>query len=233
MRVVGYIRVSSKNTDHQKKSDPEQERAIRAWCKAEGHKLVEVYRDVGISGADSLEDRDELPEAEAAIRAGRADGLVVKELDRLHRDLIVQENIFADLWRIRPDVEVFSTLPSQAQNCRRDDPDDPTRRFIRHVLGAAADYMRAQTVARMRAGKRRKRDQGGYVGGWPAYGSRAVDKALVPDPAEQVAIEWMRELDQAGASLRQIAASLDRGGLLSKRGGKWHAETVKRTLART
>jgi DNA invertase Pin-like site-specific DNA recombinase len=233
VRVVGYIRVSSKNKDHQKASVPEQDRAIRAWCKDHGHKLVEVYQDVGVSGADALEDREGLPDAEAAIRASRADGLVVKELDRLHRDLIVQENIFADLWRIRPAVEVFSTLAGQGQNCRRDDPEDPTRRFIRHVLGAATDYARALSVAKMRAGKRRKRDQGGYVGGQPAYGVTSRDKELVPDEREQVAINRIRELHARGASLRFIAAALDADGHKPKRGLRWHPEQIKRVLART
>jgi DNA invertase Pin-like site-specific DNA recombinase len=232
MRVVGYVRVSSRNKRHQEESAPEQERAIRAWCKQHGHRLVGIYPDVGVSGADNLEDREQLPLAEAAIREGKADGLVVKELDRLHRDLIVQEHIFADLWRIRPEVEVFSTLPSQEQNCRRDDPDDPTRRFIRHILGATADYIRAQTVARMRAGKRRKREQGGYVGGQPAYGQRSVDKELADDPAEQAAIARIAELHRGGASLRQIAATLDREGHRPKRSDRWHPMKVKLVVDR-
>jgi DNA invertase Pin-like site-specific DNA recombinase len=193
---------------------------------------LEVYRDVGVSGANGLDKREGLPDAMATIQAGRADGLVVRELDRLHRDMIVQENIFADLWRIRPAVEVFSTKGGEAQHCRRDDPADPSRRLIRQVLGAVAEYVRAQTVAKLQAGKRRKAQAGGYVGGQPAYGTRATDKSLVPDQAEQAAIARILELHAAGASLRTIAATLSGEGHRPKRGDRWHAQTVARVIER-
>jgi DNA invertase Pin-like site-specific DNA recombinase len=232
MRVVGYIRVSSRNEQHQKDSAPEQERAIRAWCNANGHRLVEVYRDVGVSGANGLDQREGLPDAEAAIQAGKADGLVVRELDRLHRDMLIQEQVLADLWRIRPEVEVFSTKPGEQQNLQRDDPSDPSRRMIRQILGAVAEYVRAQTVARLRAGKRRKREAGGYIGGQPAFGQAAVEKALVDDEAERATIRRILELEQGGLSLRQMAAVLEIEGRVAKRGGRWHPQTVARVLDR-
>lgn len=232
MRVVGYVRVSSRNEQHQKDSDPEQERTIRAWCKANGHRLVAVYRDVGVSGANGLDQREGLPDAEAAIQAGDADGLVVRELDRLHRDMLIQEQVLADLWRIRPEVEVFSTKPGEQQNLQRDDPSDPSRRMIRQILGAVAEYVRAQTVARLRAGKRRKREAGGYIGGQPAFGRVAVDKALVDDDAERATIRRLLELERGGLSLRQMAAVLEAENRTAKRGGRWHPQTVRRVLDR-
>src|SRR5215211_5894520 len=206
MRVVGYVRVSSKNRGQQVESRPAQERAIRAWAKAEGHRLVGVYVDEGVSGANGLEDRVGLPEAMQAIEDGRADGLVVRELDRLHRDLLVQENLFADLWRLRPEVQVFSTKAGEQQNCVRDDPEDPSRRLIRHVLGATADYVRALTIARMAAGKRRKQEAGGFVGGVPPFGWRSQNRELVEDQDEQTTLARIAELHGQGSSLRAIAA---------------------------
>jgi DNA invertase Pin-like site-specific DNA recombinase len=165
MRVVGYLRVSSRNREHQGESRPAQERAIRSWCKANGHQLVDVCVDAGVSGANGIESRVGLPQAMAMIEDRQADGLVVRELDRLHRDMLIQEHVLGDIWRMRPEVQVYSTKPGEAQNCQRDDPGDPSRRMIRQILGSVAEYVRAQTVARMAAGKRRKQDAGGFIGG--------------------------------------------------------------------
>ena len=232
MRVVGYIRVSSKNRGQQVESRPAQERAIRAWCKAEGHRLVGVYVDEGVSGANGLEERVGLPEAMRAVEDGHADGLVVRELDRLHRDLMVQENVFADLWRLRPEVQVYSTKAGEQQNCVRDDPEDPSRRFVRHILGAAADYVRAQTVARMAAGKRRKRAAGGFVGGVPPFGWRSQDRELVEDPAEQATLARIRELRGQGSSLRAIGTTLEAEGHRPRRGQHWAPNVLARILER-
>jgi len=232
MRVVGYVRVSSKNRGQQVESRPAQERAIRAWAKAEGHRLVGIYVDEGVSGANGIEERIGLPEAMQAIEDGHADGLVVRELDRLHRDLMVQEQVLADLWRMRPEVEVFSTKPGEQQNCRRDDPDDPSRRMVRQILGAVAEYVRAQTVARLRAGKRRKAAAGGFTGGKTPYGWRSQDRELVEDPAEQATLARIQELRSQGQSLRGIAATLEAEDRRPRRGERWAPNTLARILER-
>jgi DNA invertase Pin-like site-specific DNA recombinase len=232
MRIVGYVRVSSKHRGQQGESRPAQERAIRAWAKAEGHRLAGIYVDEGISGANGISERVGLPEAMQAIEDGRADGLVVRELDRLHRDMMVQEQVFADLWRLRSEVQVFSTKPSEAQNCQRDDPSDPARRLIRQVLGAVAEYVRAQTVARMAAGKRRKRAAGGFVGGTPPFGWKAEGKELVEDPGEQAALSRIRELRAQSQSLRTIGAALEVEGHRPRRGEHWAPNVLARILER-
>jgi DNA invertase Pin-like site-specific DNA recombinase len=104
--------------------------------------------------------------------------------------------------------------------------------MIRQILGAVAEYVRAQTVARLRAGKRRKREAGGYIGGQPAFGQAAVEKALVDDEAERATIRRILELEQDGLSLRQMAAVLEIEGRVAKRGGRWHPQTVARVLDR-
>jgi DNA invertase Pin-like site-specific DNA recombinase len=232
VRVVGYIRVSSKNRGQQGDRRPPPAGPTRSGPKAEGHKVVGVYVDEGVSGANGLEERVGLPEAMRAVEDGHADGLVVRELDRLHRDLMVQENVFADLWRLRPEVQVYSTKAGEQQNCVRDDPEDPSRRFVRHILGAAADYVRAQTVARMAAGKRRKRAAGGFVGGVPPFGWRSQDRELVEDPAEQATLARIRELRGQGSSLRAIGTTLEAEGHRPRRGQHWAPNVLARILER-
>jgi DNA invertase Pin-like site-specific DNA recombinase len=233
MRVVGYTRVSSKNREHQAESRPEQARAIRAWCRANGHQLVNFYGDDAVSGTNGLKERDGLPDALNFIKAGKADGLVVRELDRLSRDLIIQETILAEVWAIRPDVEVFSTRPEEQRNCSRtDDPKDWERKYMRRQLGLVAELVRDLTVARLRRGKRAKAERGGFTGGTTPFGWRSQDRELVPDPDEQLALARIVALHRAGVSLRGIAAALEAEGHRPRRGQRWHPNTLARILDR-
>jgi DNA invertase Pin-like site-specific DNA recombinase len=236
--VIGYGRTSSKNTKDQEESRPAQEKAIRAWAKAHGHKLIRTEWDEGVSGRNGLKEREGLPDALNAIRAGEADGLVVRELDRLSRDLIVQETVLADLWAIRPEVEVYSTRAEEQRNCSRtDDPEEWERKYMRRQLGLVAELVRDLTVARLRRGKRAKAARGGFVGGRPPFGWKAQDKELVEDPEEQVTLARIRELHSEGRSLRTIAFTLDAEGHKPRPGKRrktetWHPTTLARIVAR-
>jgi DNA invertase Pin-like site-specific DNA recombinase len=69
-----------------------------------------------------------------------------------------------------------------------DDPEDPSRRLIRQVLGAVSEYERAMIALRLRRGRAAKGARGGFAYGSPAFGHRAAGRALVPDEREQAAI---------------------------------------------
>ena len=111
-----------------------------------------------------------------------------------------------------------------------DDPDDPSRRLIRQVLGAVSEYERSMISLRLRAGRRRKGEKGGFAYGSPPLGWRAERGQLVVDEAEAEAVARMVELRNDGASLREIATVLTDEGHRTKRGARWHPQTVARAL---
>ncbi len=193
-------------------------------------------RDEGISGSNGLDTRRGLFDALEAIRRGQVGGLVVYRLDRLARDLVIQEQLLADVWRLGG--EVHSTSQGEA-GVLTDDPNDPSRQLIRQVLGAVAQYERAMIRLRMRSGRERKAEKGGYAGfGSPAFGQRAAGGELVSDDNEQAVITRIRELrrekDEHGKplSLRGIAQRLTEDGIKPKRGGDWHPQSLARIIAR-
>jgi len=194
-----------------------QQQVIRAWAKAAGHRVVMRARDEGVSGSNGLDTRGALPEALQALRDRRAAGLVVYRLDRLARDLIIQEQLLADIWRLG--AQVFSTSQGEAAYLS-DDPDDPSRRFIRQVLGAVSEHERSMIALRRRSGRKRKAAKGGFAYGSPPFGYPTLGKELVADPTEQAALARMRELRSQGRSLRQIGDALDAEGVNPKRGDR-------------
>jgi DNA invertase Pin-like site-specific DNA recombinase len=79
VRLLGYVRTSSEERD-----GGGQEFAIYKWAGEEGHQVVEVFRDIGVSGVTPLETR---PGWGALMsRLSEVDGVIVESLDRISRD---------------------------------------------------------------------------------------------------------------------------------------------------
>jgi DNA invertase Pin-like site-specific DNA recombinase len=220
-KAVGYGRVST--TEQVKGFGLDvQERAIRDYCRAHGLRVAAVFRDEGLSGSNGLDERVGLAKALAALRAGDAAELVVYRLDRLARDLILQETLVEQLRKQGTPVRSASEPDLDT------DTSDATKTLIRQIFGAVAQYERAVIRGRMMAGKAAKREQGGYVGGNVAYGFRLVNGQVGEDPDEQEVIALATRLKREGASLRSIAAALDEAGYRPRNGAAWHPTQVRR-----
>ena len=223
MKLVSYLRVSTDRQAEQGLGLDIQAKAIRAWAKAGGHRIVATYQDQGVSGSNGLSDRPGLSEAFRAVEAGEGDALVVYRLDRLARKLASQLTWIEQLESKGRSV-ISVTEPDVGQ--------DELRTLVRQILGAIAEYERATIVRRMQSGRAAKASRGGFAYGSPPLGQRAQDGELVPDPAEQAVIIRIRELRAEGASLRRMAATLTAEGYRPKRGGRWHPETLRQITSR-
>jgi DNA invertase Pin-like site-specific DNA recombinase len=229
MRLAAYVRVSTKGQADDGLGRVDQERRIRAWCKRNGHALCGPVAFDQASGTVPVDQRDGFVEVLGRIAAGRCEGLVVLNLGRIARLLTVQEAALAMVWA--SGGRVFAV---DAGEVLQDDPEDPMRTAIRQMMAVFHQLDRAMIVARLQGGRQVKAAQGGYAYGSPRFG-QAADRerhALVPDDDEQATVDRIAELHQGGASLRAIAATLDREGRRPKRGARWHPQTVARVLDR-
>jgi DNA invertase Pin-like site-specific DNA recombinase len=224
-RVIGYIRVSTTEQATEGFGLAVQRKAIQTYCKANGLRLLDIASDEGLSGSNGLDTRPGLAAAIVRIEDHEASALVVYRMDRLARDLMLQETIIAKLRQA--DANVLSVTEADI------DSEEPTRVMVRQILGAVAQYERATIRQRVTRGKAEKQAQGGYAGGRPRYGYRAQDKALEADESEQEAVALARRLHGEKLSLRQIGAKLAEAGYQPKAGEQWHPNQVRRILART
>lgn len=223
MRLVAYLRVSTDRQAEDGLGLEIQEQRIREWAKNNGHVIALVCKDEGVSGTHGLDQRDGLGAVLEALRGAVAQGVVVYRLDRLARDLVVQEQLLAELWRMG--AAVFSTSESESSYLK-DDPEDPSRKLIRQVLGAVSEYERAMISLRLRAGRKRKAENGGFAGGGLPFGYRSDGDTLVEDEQETATLCRIRTLKESGLSLRGIAATLESEGLSPRRGSRWHPGTL-------
>ncbi|MFE3430042.1 recombinase family protein [Streptomyces sp. NPDC059171] len=226
MKLVAYIRVSGAGQVSDGFGLDVQEKAVKAWAKAHGHRIIHVSRDEGVSGATEALDRPGLSEALLLIREGKAEGLLIPRLDRLARALTVQEATLAVVWR--DGGKVFT---ADGGEVHQDDPDDPMRTAMRQVIGVFAELDRRMVVKRLRDGRAAKATSGRKAVGAYAYGfhgdGEGRERDAAPNPTEQAAQARILELRAEGMSYRAIGAQLDAEGLHPRRAAKWSAMTVR------
>jgi DNA invertase Pin-like site-specific DNA recombinase len=198
----------------------EQSITITAW-----------YSDEGESGSNGLDSRYGLADALDALDTG-AEVVVIYRLDRLARDLVLQEQLLADAWR--RGGRVVSCSHAEDAYLDPDDKSDPSRTLIRQVLGAVAQYERAMIVARMQAGRRRKIRDTGYAGGPRPYGWQPDGRGgVVPDIAEQAVLRHVADLRAAGQSWQQCVNDLNARGVSKQHGhGTWKVNELHRMMQR-
>lgn len=235
MNVAAYLRVSTQRQAEQGMGLEVQRAHIERWAEENGHTVTVWARDEGVSGSNGLDTRQGLYEALRAVQDGSAGGLVVYRLDRLARDLVLQETLLGMIWK--EGGQVFSTSPGEDENLDpTKDAEDPSRRLSRQILGAVAEYERAMIRLRLRSGKLAKQVRGGYVGGAVPYGFDVVgdgrDSRLVTNETEQKALAVMREMRADGATYQAICDALTDQGYQTKRGGRWLTASVRKVLLR-
>lgn len=223
VRLVAYLRVSTARQANDGFGLEAQREAIATWAKKGRHRIIDWCTDAGRSGADDVVDRPGLGAALHRIAAGQAQGLVVARLDRLARDLVIQEQVLAEIRRVGARAH---SADVGEDDLLVDEPDDHTRKLVRRVLGAVAEHERDVIRLRMRAGKAAKIEAGGYAHGRPPYGYRAAGRALVEDDDEQLVVEEIRKLRDRGKSYRAICSQLTEQGTIPRGGGAWHPSTV-------
>jgi DNA invertase Pin-like site-specific DNA recombinase len=230
MRLIAYARTSTQNGAGQDSLDAQAEACSR-WAAAHGHEVVDVFRDEALSGALPVEQRPGLLAALVALEEGSADGLIVHRVDRLARELHVQEAALAQAWAIGDHVVVIEAVEGEI---KRDDPDDPHRTFLRQVLGAAAQLERGLVKARLQGGRRRKAAKGGYIGGKvnDKYGYDLIDGQYVEREDQQHTVAYIKELREARASWQAIADTLNSRNVPPPSGREWYAMTVRRIALR-
>jgi DNA invertase Pin-like site-specific DNA recombinase len=226
MKLVAYIRVSGTGQVTDGYGLEVQEKAVKAWAKKYGHRIVRIVREEGVSGATDALDRPGLSEALLMVQEGDAEGLLVPRLDRLARALTVQEATLAIVWRAGGRIFTADTGEVMA-----DDPDDPMRTAMRQVVGVFAELDRRMVVKRLRDGRAAKKAAGKKAVGAYAYGTHGTgegrDRDAAPNPAERRALDRILELRAAGSSFRTIGETLDAEGLPPRRAAKWSAMTVR------
>ena len=220
MKVVAYIRVSTdKQTDQGCSLDVQREK-VALCARLHDLALVDIIEDAGES-AKSLE-RPGLQRALAMLRNSEANGLLVTKLDRLTRSLRDLDTLIAN----------YFTTSVLMSTCESIDTRTAAGRMVLNILMTVAQWERETISERTKEAADHKRAKGERFGKL-AYGQSVAEdgKTLVQNVKEQEVIGVAQRLRKSGASLRQIAAELDRLGYRNRSGQSFLPTQINRMLA--
>ena len=85
---------------------------------------------------------------------------------------------------------------------------------------------------RLRSGRQRKHEMGGFAYGSPPFGWRSENGELVEVPDEQTTLSYMQAERARGASYREICTFLTNMERKTRRGGEWFPANVAKILGR-
>jgi DNA invertase Pin-like site-specific DNA recombinase len=217
--LIGYLRVSTGRQGRSGLGLEAQRAAIEHFASTEGFELLKVFTEVETgSGADALDRRPQLAMALEEARRRRC-AVVVAKLDRLSRDVAFISGLMSQRVRF-----IVSELGEDADS------------FVLHLFAALAERERALISARTKDALARAKARGVKLGGPNLAEAREVAmkavKALADRNAANV-LPIIREVQKAGAvSLHQIADALNKRGVSTPRGARWHAKSVSNVLRR-
>ena len=221
--AVSYLRVSGKG---QIDGDgfPRQRDRISKWAKTHKHQVVGEFCDEGISGTSELSDRPGLAALLDRIESNGVRIVLVENVNRWARELMVQEVILEQFRKLG--VQVIEV--EGGNDLTQDTSADPTAKFMRQILGAVAEFDKNVTVLKLRAARERKRRAGERCEGRKPFGS---------SPSEQKTLDVMRKLARkpkggSRLSFGAIADRLNQEGHSTRSGKPWKRGTVHAILSR-
>ncbi|WP_420026542.1 recombinase family protein [Fuscovulum ytuae] len=218
MRAAIYARYSS---DLQSAASiDDQVRLCRERAEGLGHDVIEVFSDYAIS-ASALRTRPGMLALLDAARARSIDLVFAEALDRISRD---QEDVAAIFKRLNhADVKLVTLTEGEINEL--------------HVgLKGTMNALFLKDLAEKTRRGQRGRVEAGRIPGGNSYGYRMIrriaeDGSLIRGereiyPEEAAIVRRIFQEYTEGQPPRAIAASLNRQGIPSPRGGLWNASTI-------
>ena len=216
IKAFAYLRVSSQG---QIKGDgfTRQLGAIEDYAQKNEIEIYKIYREEGVSG--TLDNRPTLAELLVDLEQNGhgVKTVLIEKMDRLARDLMVQEAIVQEFRE--SEINLISAMEGADLL-----DDDPTRKLVRQVLGAIAEYEKTMLVQKLRVARQRKKAKVGKCEGRKSY------KEVAPETVAYLRRLRRRPKGKKRRTYKEIAKLLNLEGIPTLNGQAWNLQTVKNAL---
>jgi hypothetical protein len=118
------------------------------------------------------------------------------------------------------DIKVFAADQGELLDLASD-AGDPTRKLIRQVMGALAEWEKSQTVLKLRKARQAVKVRTGRCEGAKPYGVT---------PEERGILTALKLFVRPDSTLKDIASLLNREGFHTRHGGTWDEKSAFRVM---
>jgi site-specific DNA recombinase len=211
MKVLGYIRVSSKMQSEKGYSLKNQSIKIKEYCQFMDYDLIDLFEDRGISGM-SIDKRGGYKEMLNYLLNNEIDGVVVYSLSRLGRRM---KDVIEFMEVLKENNISFFSIKENLNN------NDKIGSLILNIMSSINEFEVETLRDRIKDVKREKK-KNGLVYGRLMYGYNNVEGKLTKNENEFKVIKRVKNLRSRGWSWRRISHKLNDDGIRSKEGKLWY-----------
>lgn len=148
-----------------------KKKTIIEFCKKNQIRLLEIFSDEGISGAEDLEKREGLGKCFSYLRKSKEniECIIVQKLDRLARDTILLGYLEFELKKCKCEL--------LAVDQKFDD--DPSGKLMKDIISAFAAFEKNMINIRTISGKKNKAEKKLFTGGKVPLGYKLIDSSYL------------------------------------------------------
>jgi len=223
--AYGYLRVSTKGQAKEGKHGfKRQKEAIESFSKGAGFKIIKYFQEP-VSGCKNGEDRPAFMEMVSTIlRENRISCIVVEGMDRLARELMIQEQLISYLASKGIDLHSANTGENVTQAIK----DDPVKKAMVQMQGVFAELEKSRLVKKLRKAREAVRDRDGRCEGRKPYGCLEGER----EGLELIKSLHRKPKGKKRMSYQKIADELNNRGVKPRASDKWGAMTVYNIINR-
>ena len=224
MDVIGYLRVSTHEQGY-KTGLMRQKNSIQAFCESNCFDLTQVFEE-RISGVRA--DRPAFQEMMVTAKEKNAEGIIVEDLTRLARELMVQLNLCSFIASKDLKLWVANTGECVTESMM----EDPMRRALVQMQGVFSELEKSMLLRRMTRGKEILKKTG-MRNGNPIL-KRTMDGSLKVEGKRRLTeiypdlLEVAVQLKKSGTTWREIRRELFRRGYSTTKGTELRQANLQR-----
>lgn len=219
MKAYGYLRVSG-NSQVEGDGFRRQEEEVRAYCKANGVDLVKVYQEEAVSGTSDETARPAFQEMITAILKNGVRTIIVEGLDRLARELRVQETLL--IYLASKGITLINARTGE--NVTEAISGDPMRKALIQIQGVFAELEKNLLVKKLRTAREAIKEEKGKCEGRKSY-----DEAN-PELADYIKTLYRKPRNGKRRTLQAIVDQLNSEGRKTLSNKEWTRANLHHAL---